>query len=206
MIEALIDWISSRSPFLLDCFRWILEAGFRGEKKVIQDERLSECKKLLDLGCGTGILSGALDKQEYTGIDLHAAYVRRAKRRFPFRSFIQMDARRLAFKENHFDCVVISGVLHHLNDADVRMILSECKRVLNRKSGKIVVWEDVPVRNKMNFIGSFVHSLDQGEHIRKESDYIDLFGLFFRKLKHYPMISGVCDYIVLVGMIQDENL
>ena len=206
MMESLIDWISSRSPFLLDCFRWILEAGFHGEKKVIQDEGLSDCKRILDLGCGTGILSDSLAKQQYTGIELEAAFVRRAKRRFPFRSFVQMDARRLGFKENIFDCVVISGVLHHLNDEDVRTILSECKRVLNKKSGKIVIWEDVPVRNKVNFIGSFVHSLDQGDHIRNESDYIDLFGSFFRKLKHYPMISGVCDYIVLVGTIQDENL
>src|SRR6185437_12311262 len=74
MMESLIDWISSRSPFLLDCFRWILEAGFHGEKKVIQDEGLSDCKRILDLGCGTGILSDSLAKQQYTGIELEAAF------------------------------------------------------------------------------------------------------------------------------------
>lgn len=90
---------------------------------------------VLDVGCGTGLLSAYL-REMYkvvpTGIDVED--IRKADI-----AFTEFDGTSIPFPDNSFDHVVLSEVLHHSRDP-VRLI-AECDRVARRR---IMVFEDMP--------------------------------------------------------------
>lgn len=189
----------AEQPILFDLLRWILEAGFRGEKRVLQQEGLLECDCVLDLGCGTGAIAPMFNPSCYLGIDPNPRYIEWAKKVHPGYRFLVMDGRNLTLESESFDAVVIGGVIHHLEDQDAKQILAEAKRVLKRQTGKLVMWEDVPTWRKLNWIGKLIQALDVGEYIRLEQQYLQLVRSTFSNIRHYPMSSGVCDYVAIVA-------
>src|SRR5262249_2160262 len=125
-------WVDrmAQQPVIFDALRWILEAGFRGEKRILRREKMASYSRILDLGCGTGALAGEFERGTYWGVDPNPAYVRRAKRIHPGHYFFRMDGGSLAFHDEAFEAVLISGVIHHLEDVAASRILSEVRRVL----------------------------------------------------------------------------
>ncbi len=184
---------------LFDVLRWILEAGYHGEKNVLRKECPPGSGKVLDLGCGTGALAGMFDSRGYLGVDPNPSYIERAKKKRSSHCFLMMDGRCLELETASFDRVIISGVLHHLEDPDAAKILSEAKRVLRPETGRLVMWEDVASRSRFNLVGRLVHFLDEGDHIRSKDHYLQLVRSYFKDVTHYPMSSGVCDYVVVVA-------
>lgn len=92
--------------------------------------------KMLDLGCGSGIVSKEFAehfKAQLTGVDIID------NRIFPI-NFKLINGRNLPFSGDEFDVILISYVLHHADDP-VRL-LGEAKRVL-RPGGKIIIFEDL---------------------------------------------------------------
>jgi ubiquinone/menaquinone biosynthesis C-methylase UbiE len=82
--------------------------------------------RVLDLGCGPGLIT--YNHENSIRIDI-------LRTRAP-PPFIIADARRMPFKKNSFDTLLMSHVLEHFNDCG--MVLKECLRVL-KPSGKIIV-------------------------------------------------------------------
>lgn len=197
-LERLVDRLAAR-PRVFDMLRWILEAGYRGEAGVIRQEGLREVPRLLDLGCGTGALAGWFPPERYVGVDPSPVYVAHARRKHPAHRFVVMDGRHLALASASFDRVVIAGVIHHLDDTAATALLAEVRRVLRPGEGTLVLWEDVPTRTALNVIGTMIHRLDQGDRIRPDRQYVELVGSVLRVTRHYPMASGVCDYVVVVA-------
>ncbi len=73
--------------------------------------------KVLDLGCGPASLWPYLKKIRgitLIGADISPAMIREAKKRFPFDKFVVADSEKLSFKDEEFDVVICSSVLHHL--------------------------------------------------------------------------------------------
>ncbi|MEW2255958.1 class I SAM-dependent methyltransferase [Streptomyces sp. NPDC047869] len=90
--------------------------------------------RLLDLACGTGIvtrrLAAARPGLRVTGADLSTAMARRAAHRLPG-TVVRADCRRLPFADAAFDAVTCVWLLHLLSGpADVRAVIAECARVL----------------------------------------------------------------------------
>lgn len=185
------------SPVAFDALRWILEAGYRGEKEVIRREGLRDRVRILDLGCGTGALAGAFEPAMYLGIDPNHQYIARARRLHPEHRFAVMDGCALALPSDTFGVVLISGVIHHIETERALDVLRETKRVLKVRAGRLVMWEDVPVRRSSNIVGRLIHRLDEGDHIRSDAEYIHLTEMVFGAVHSYPMSSGVCDYVVI---------
>jgi SAM-dependent methyltransferase len=83
-------------------------------------ERIRAGERVLDVGCGRGELAYDLVTRggvEVTGIDLNAASLAAARKRFGTDrlEFVQADA--LAWdRPEHFDVVVLSNVLEHIDD------------------------------------------------------------------------------------------
>lgn len=100
---------------------------------------------LLDFGCGTGRLAGALTDAGFrvTGIDRSIGMLREASRRRIAAACASAEA--LPWASGTFDGVMTVAVMHHLADAAlVAAGVSEMVRV-TRAGGQVVVWDHNPL-------------------------------------------------------------
>ena len=100
---------------------------------------------LLDIATGEGgfirlLTSFLKEYRSITGIDNNGYALATACSAFDQDDirFVQMDAQKLGFAKDSFDCVNVSASLHHL--ADIPTVLAEMKRVL-KPGGRLVVSE-----------------------------------------------------------------
>ncbi|MBD0843709.1 class I SAM-dependent methyltransferase [Streptomyces sp. TRM68416] len=102
-------------------------------------------RTLLDVGCGTGIvtrrLTTARPALRVTGADLTYGMVRMAAARLPG-AVVLADSRRLPFPDGTFDAVTSIWLLHLLDRGDdMGAVVAECARVL-RPGGVYVTTVD----------------------------------------------------------------
>ena len=192
VLQQIVDY-----PPILDFVRRVIEANFRGEKKVIKSELLGREGQILDLPCGTGIFSPLFPDATYTGIDLGEHYVLRARKQFPQKKFLVGDALDLKFPDKSFDSVLTIGFLHHLDPPEVLKSLAEIHRVL-KPGGIFLLIEDCPTRSRWNVFGRFLQAWDAGGRIRERGYYEDLLKEKFTLQKSYPLTAGLWDYGVFV--------
>ncbi len=97
--------------------------------------------RILDVGCGTGVLLGHCVKRGYRahGVDPSNAMLDRARRRLGTDAELrQADGRKLPYADGAFDAVFATMVLHELAPDTRRHTLREMIRV-TRHRGKIAV-------------------------------------------------------------------
>jgi SAM-dependent methyltransferase len=94
-------------------------------------------RRILDIGCGPGVLAGALAGRgaTVTGIDPGEAAIRDARARVPAARFELASAEALPFADASFDGAVMLNALHHVPDPAAA--LSEAARVVG--PGRVVV-------------------------------------------------------------------
>jgi 2-polyprenyl-3-methyl-5-hydroxy-6-metoxy-1,4-benzoquinol methylase len=99
---------------------------------------LAPGKRLLDIGCGAGLLGLAVrDKfAEVHGVDLAEAAVNAARARGQMAQRVDLNSEALPFPSEFFDAVTMLAVLPYIYDPG--HALRECHRVL-RSGGKLVV-------------------------------------------------------------------
>jgi SAM-dependent methyltransferase len=199
----------SAQPQLWNLFRRILEGNFREERRVIGEELMPDARRIrraeqrpprvLDLGCGTGELAPAFLSRgfDYVGVDIEPERIEYAQRTYPKGRFHVMDAGALRYPDGYFDQILVTGVLHHLSDDEVRRIVREMRRVL-RPDGRALVMEDIALRGSLNLLGALVHLADEGSHIRRPKQYAPLFVPELDLKATYPVRCGVCDYQAFV--------
>lgn len=184
----------SRIPFLFDGLRWGLEGGFRQHRALLQKHFDRRGIAVLDCGCGTGIHAGHFSSAAYVGIDISEGYLARARRRYPNHRFELMDAQRLSFENGSFDAVIVSGVIHHMEDERASEVLHQIARVLKPK-GLMLLWEDIPIQGRANWVGRWVQALDVGDFIRHPSKYLLLVENWFVVDSIEMFRSGFMEYV-----------
>ena len=197
----------SKNPQAWNMLRQVVEAGFRGEKAVIERElapwRDLGTREFLDFGCGTGEFAPCFPPQHYTGIDLAAHYVHWAGRNRPGQYAVANGA-ALALRTASIDAALVCGVFHHLPDEIVRGSVCELYRVL-KPNATLLVMEDIAPPDIWNVAGHAMHWLDRGGFIRSNVDYRALMAPQFFPRREYTMRSGICDYAVYV-MERNEQM
>lgn len=88
--------------------------------ELIEYIKKSECNKVLDLGCGTGVLTNEISKftNDVIGIDSSPAMVEKAKTSYPYLKFYLMDACSLEWN-NYFDTVFSNAVFHFIMSQNI---------------------------------------------------------------------------------------
>jgi ubiquinone/menaquinone biosynthesis C-methylase UbiE len=147
-------------------------------------------KRVLEYGCGLGNFAIELSENgaEVYGIDISDIAIEKAaetaiKSKLENRThFYVMNAEELNFKDNFFDKVCGTAILHHL---DLSKALSELCRVL-KKDGKAVFLEPLGHNLFINLYRKFTPSLrTEDEHPLVKED-MKLFSNFFDKVEiHY---------------------
>lgn len=111
--------------------------------KIKQIRKLKKGEKLLDLGCGNGlIVTEALKKGvHYIGIDISSVFIKVAKKKYPGVDFQVGDAtKKLKFKNNSFDKVFSFAVMHHVPSEKLRLkFLQEIYRVLKNGGEAVII-------------------------------------------------------------------
>lgn len=114
---------------------------FNLNKKKIVDNALSDLAsstKILDAGCGSGLISCHLSKNHKVfGVDGDLGAIKFCKKNYPKNRYYLMDLEKgLKFKSNYFDGIIFVETIEHLVNPDIA--LKELKRVL-KKSGVLVI-------------------------------------------------------------------
>ncbi|HEX3896587.1 MAG TPA: class I SAM-dependent methyltransferase [Rudaea sp.] len=144
---------------------------------------------ILDIGCGTGDVVAYLPPDAtYHGFDRNAAYIEKARRRFPSNNVTfhceQFDG-ELRYGERKFDLVLAIGLLHHLDDAEVIALMAGVRHVL-AADGLLLTLDPVRTRQQSK-IARFLVAHDRGKNVRTPEEYLRLARMAF------PSADGVID-------------
>lgn len=103
------------------------------------------CGRLLDIGCGSGLLTSKFVPHfsETIGIDISSEMIEIAKKQYLKTKFMVMDGNTLEFPDEYFDMVVSQHTFHHLQREKA---VNEVKRVL-KKNGVAVIMDPVNLRD-----------------------------------------------------------
>lgn len=126
---------------------------------------------VLDLGCGTGVMSGPLLKQfnRYVGVDPAKNLLDRAPR-LPNAEYVPLPLEDIKF-EREFDCVLLRNTVHHLEDPESGF--QTAIRAL-RRGGRVVLCEGVPPDGKVRQFYTELFALFDKRHILTEGDMLAL--------------------------------
>jgi SAM-dependent methyltransferase len=162
---ALLEW-----PALYTAFQKIV-AGKDARAEVTRLYiRSRPNDRVMDIGCGPADILPYLGDVDYIGIDHNPQYIRQAQARWGNRGrFVCGDASEAATREpGTFDLVLAIGVLHHLNDDQVRGLLDTVKTLL--KPGGRLVTIDPAFTEPQNPIARFLIRNDRGQNVRAALD------------------------------------
>jgi SAM-dependent methyltransferase len=144
----------------------------------------SSINKIFDVGCGPGHISAKIPPSiDYIGFDSDERYIRFANARFggPKRRFYnRLFDRTAAAEYGNPDLIMMNGLLHHVDDDYVRILLLNAYNALN--PGGIVFTHDPCFINGQNPIARYLLESDRGKFIRTEEGYRALLPSEFGKV------------------------
>ena len=127
--------------------------------------------RVLDCGCGPGDLFEYLPDVDYVGIDIDADYVADARSRFGDRATFRLGplGAETMTEEAHYDLVLAWGVLHHLDDDQVREFMKLARRSL-KPAGRLVTL-DPCYADDQSRVARYLLDKDRGEHVRSVEEW-----------------------------------
>lgn len=126
---------------------------------------------VLDIGCGPGNWRTAFGEVRYWGIEPSRKYLDRARRVHGGRgTFIEARASDLPGLDlPPFDLVLCAGLLHHLDDAEMALLLASAARAM-APTGRLVAIETC-IDPSMSAVARLLGRLDRGRFVRPAEAY-----------------------------------
>lgn len=176
---------------------------FRNEKTSPRKavlEQIGENEKVLDLCTGTATSAITIAKKKRTtkviGIDLSKDMLKigqKKARKAGLKNIklYQMDATQLKFKSNSFDKILVSLILHELDEELATKIIMEAKRIL-KDDGEMIITEWEPSQQLLKkILFAPIHYLEPKTYrkfIKMDLyEYFEKHGFSIKKYLH-------CDY------------
>jgi SAM-dependent methyltransferase len=122
--------------------------------------------KVLDVRCGPASLFSDLMNTRYTGIDLNPWSIQHARKLYGGRGrFLVGDvARELPDDSADFDLIIVSALLHHLDDAHARALFSRLAGLLKPDGSIVTIDNDwLP---KQHLLAKIANRMDSGLNVR----------------------------------------
>jgi SAM-dependent methyltransferase len=163
-----------QNPWVYEFFQFALGASIVRRRFVDRHVRPRKGDRILDIGCGPAELLRFMPGVEYVGFDPSPDYIARAKQRFAGQGeffakyFDQKDADALA----PFDIIIVSAVLHHMDDEDARKLFEMLRPIL-KPGGRVVTLDPVFIPQQ-NPIARKLIAMDRGQNVRSQEGYVGL--------------------------------
>lgn len=147
--------------------------------------RLEPGQRVLDLGCGPGDILAFLPAVRYVGYDISPEYIERARARFGDRGEFHCRAvdESLPIPPASFDVAIAHGLLHHLDDAQARVLFRVARRAL-KPGGRMVTFDGCHAPEQ-SAAARLALRLDRGQHVRNREDYERLARAEFEDVKSF---------------------
>lgn len=139
------------------------------------DKNLPKSGKIIDLGCGEGVVAAFLAKQknrQVIGIDLNSRRIQETQ--VKNLKFLVADIRTYNLKDA--GGVVLSDVLHHVDHDDQQKILTNISSSL-KKDARLIIKEistEEFIRSKLSRFWDFVFYPKEKIYFRKASDLVKM--------------------------------
>lgn len=179
-IDGVIEAVFSNSS-IFDKFRGIIHNSYKSEKRVIS-ENLDKDKTTLDFGCGIGQFSPLFNPKKYYGVDTDPKYIEFCKKRYKGSFFPIKVSPPYRLKSRYFDQVLISAVVHHIDDKKLESISRELGRIL-KGNGKVMIVDHFTKNRQKNMFCKLLISLDRGDYFRNPDELCELFSKEFKREK-----------------------
>jgi len=172
------------SPLVYDFFQNLLGAKTVRQEFVHEFIRPFSGQVILDVGCGTAeILSYISDNIEYFGYDLSTEYIEYAKDKYGGRgtfrnTFFDSAAASILPKA---DCVIAVGLLHHMEDGEVKVLFKDIANVLTER-GRFIALDPCFEKGQNPFAKALI-SMDRGQNVRTKKCYKELATGIFPSVK-----------------------
>jgi len=157
-------------------------SGTSFREKIVKKYICKDNSAILDIGCGPAEILDSLPSVKYFGYDINSNYINHAKRKYKNRGkfyckkFTNKDIKKLP----KFDHVLLFGILHHLNDNEIKKLMKLIKKIL-KKNGNIITEDPIFVKEQ-NPIAKFIIKKDRGNNVRNKSEYLKIIGKYFKKI------------------------
>ena len=199
-VRALFDRIAPRYDLVNDVQSFGLHRFWK--RRLIRQAQLKKGEKALDVCCGTGDITLSIARQglETIGVDFSPGMLEQARRRNSASAqatFIEADALKLPFGNDHFDLLTIAYGLRNIEDFEAG--LRELARVL-KPGGRMLVLDFGKPDNRLwrrlyfGYLGWMVPLF--GSVFCGDSA---AYSYILESLKHYPAQQGVADQMKSMG-------
>lgn len=189
------------SPLFYIFFQKIM-SGTSFRKKIIIKNIKNSKVKVLDIGCGPAEVLNYIPNSVYYGYDIDPRSINYAKKKYKDKNhhfFCKKFGKSEIKKLPKIDYVILFGIVHHLNDEEVKNLFELCKKVM--KKNAVLLTEDPILIKNQNPIARFLIKNDRGMNIREKSNYLKLVNVYFKniraKITHqffvpYTWFSTIC--------------
>ena len=186
-------------PILYETIQWLVGAPRCQRTFMNTYVRPEPGERILDLGCGTGAAAYYVpDNVDYTGIDISAPYIERAKSKHSkSRKFLVADVTTSNEPKGPFDRALSFGVLHHISDDGVQRLLDRVVHIV--KPGGVYATIDPCLVEGQHPIARMLITNDRGQHVRTPDGMRRLFDGFGKvdvstasDLLNVPFTFAIC--------------
>jgi SAM-dependent methyltransferase len=179
---------------------WLLERSFVyrawqlpfAEQKLepmLRRGEIAVAKRVLDVGCGPGTSAPHFAHADYLGVDINPNYVASASRRYNRRFVVADVTQYSASEEGKFDFILVNSLLHHLETAAVRRLLTHLSTLLTA-SGHIHILDLVLPASAFS-ISRLLARADRGDFPRPLGEWCQLFRSTLDVVEFEPYLLGV---------------
>lgn len=171
------------SPFVYDTWQYLARGTRYAPLFVNEYIKARKGDRILDIGCGTGVLLDYLPRVDYVGFDMSEHYISACRKRYGGKGTFyhrELTAETVA-DYGEFDIVVATGVLHHLDNGAAGNLCRLARKALY-PGGRLVTLDGCYVPGQSAVVKALLDA-DRGKYVRSENAYRALASTAFRDVR-----------------------